>query len=377
MTYRKRSNLSWVEIDLAALHHNLEMVRGQLKNKTKIIAVVKADAYGHGAVEISRVLIEYGIDALAVATVGEALELRHNGIGVPILILGSVAESEFDYLFEQNLTPTLNSVEMTLALNNRACVRMQKLKVHLRIDIGMGSYGVTTGEGLYLIDEIMKMSNLELQGIYTHINTMYGGNLNDARGQVRVFNEFLIQLKQKGVYLPLIHASSSPAVIRLPDAEYDMVRLGIVLYGLPCGNEFIDDQIQAVMQIKTKVVAIKTVGIDSGLGYGWTFKTMYPSRIATVPLGYADASFLHHLKAGEVIIREQRAPIIGKPCMDHFLIDISSVEGAAVGDEVVILGKQGNQAIYAEEIACRSGIDPNNIDLVGLLGSRIPRVYRK
>jgi len=376
MTSINNRNLSWAEIDLNALHHNLDMVRNQLNTKTRIMAVVKANAYGHGAVEISRALLEYGIDAIAVATVGEAAELREHGINIPILILGSIAQPEIELLFDQHLVPTLNNPETAGRLNEWARQRGQKIKVHLRIDTGMGSYGLLPDKCLQMIDTIVKMDYLELTGIYTHINTIYGGKLEDSLEQLKTFDHLLSQLEQKGIHPPMVHACSSPAVLKLPQAEYDMVRLGIVLYGLPCGNDFLDNQLRPVMQIKTSLAAIKAVASNFGLGYGWTSTTNNPALIATLPIGYADAAFLHFLREGEVLIRGQRAPIIGKACMDHLIVDVSNIIDAAVGDEAVILGEQGDQRIKAEEIALRSGIDLNNIDMVCLLGSRVSLVYK-
>jgi len=377
MTEMNKYNLSWAEIDLNAMQHNLNMVRSQLKNGTRIMAVVKANAYGHGAVAISRALIEYGIDALAVATLGEAVELRQNGVHLPILVLGAIADEDLGVLWEQNLVPTINNAEMASRINEFAKGRGQKMKAHLRIDTGMGSYGVLPGECLQLIENMAAMDYLELDGLYTHINTIYGGRMEDAIEQVKAFEHLLGQLDKRGIHPPLLHASSSPAVLKLPAAEYDLVRLGIVLYGLPCGNDLLDDKLRAVMQIKTRIVAIKAVESDFNLGYGGDFTTSSPARIATLPLGYADAGFLHFLKAGEVLIHGQRVPIIGKSCMDHLIVDVSALRDAVVGDEVVILGEQGNQSIKAGEIAQRSGIDVNNVDLVCLLSPRVPRIYKK
>lgn len=372
-----KSDLKWAEISLSALQHNLEMVRKDLNNSTRIMAVVKANAYGHGSVEISRALINFGIDAIAVATVSEAVELRQNQIYTPSLILGSVAKTEVDELFIQDLMPTLHNTEMAFYLNECGRKRGQIIKAHLRVDSGMGSYGFLPAECLLFIDELRKLDYLKLDGVYTHINSIYGGSREDAITQLNTFEHLLETMNQRGLDIPHKHASSSPAVFKLPEAEYDMVRLGIVLYGLPCGNDFLDDKIRAVMQVKTRIVAIKEVGKDFGVGYGWTFTTSSIARIATLPLGYADAGFLHFLNGGEVLIRGIRAPIIGKSCMDHMIIDVSHIEGVAIGDEATVLGEQGNQKISAEEIALRSGININNCDIVCLLSSRVPRVYSR
>jgi alanine racemase len=377
MGYMNKTNLTWAEINLSALSHNLEMVRRQLNVKTRIMAVVKANAYGHGVVEISKALVDFGVAAIAVATVGEAAELRKNQIDIPILLLGTVAPKDYDDLFEQGLVPTLNNYEMAIYLNECGRKRGQKIMTHLRIDTGMGSYGLLHGECLQYIDKILEMEYLELGGLYTHINTIYGGRPEDAIKQVNSFDNLMTQLRNEGVNIPVIHACSSPAVLKLPQAEYDMVRLGIVLYGLPCGNEYLDGQIKAVMQIKTTVVAIKEVESDFRVGYGSTFTTTSPARIATLALGYADANFLHFLQEGEVLIRSQRAPIIGKSCMDHLIVNVSHIKDVALGDEAVILGEQGDEKITVEEIAKHSGICMDNCDLVCLLSSRVPRVYIK
>jgi len=372
-----KTNLTWAEINLSAMRYNLEMVRSRLTSGTRIMAVVKANAYGHGAVEVSSSLVDYGVDAIAVATVAEAAELRQNQINIPILVLGTISDQEIEALFELSLIPTLSTIEMALSIDEWGRKRGQRIKAHLRIDTGMGSYGLMPGECLQNIHILMKLDYLELDGIYTHINTIYGGQREDAIKQAGCFEHLMSQLRQKGINIPMVHASSSPAILKLPEAEYDMVRLGIVLYGLSCGNEFLDDRVRAIMQLKTRVVAIKEVGNGFGVGYGWTFTTMSPTRIATLALGYADAGFLHFLQEGEVLIRGQRATIIGKACMDHLIVDVSHIKDVADGDEAVVLGEQGDDSIGAEEIALRSGININNCDLVCLLSSRVPRVYKK
>ncbi|MGI5912278.1 MAG: alanine racemase [Syntrophomonadaceae bacterium] len=369
--------LTWAEIDISALHYNLAIIRNQLNPRTRIMAVVKANAYGHGAVEISQALVEHGVDALAVATISEAILLREKGVVIPILILGTVGEEDVQDLFEYRLMPSINSVEMASWLNESGRQRNLSIKVHLRVDTGMGSYGLFPRECLAFSERLAEMSYLELEGIYTHINTIYGGRQEDAFKQVARFEQVLAQLGSKGITIPIVHACSSPALFKLPKAEYDMVRPGIALYGLTCGNDLLDSQVRTVMQIKTRVMEIKKVGCDVGLGYGWTYTTVCPTQIATLPIGYADANFLHLLNKGEVLIHNQRTPIIGKVCMDHMIVDISNIEEVKIGDEVVILGQQGSQRISAEEIARQAGIDINNCDMVCLLSPRVPRVYKK
>lgn len=369
--------LAWAEIDLTALQHNLKTVRRRLKPNTKIMAVVKANAYGHGAMGISQALLDYDIDALAVATVSEAAALRNNGITIPILLLGSFVRQDLKIILGQNLTPTLGSYKTAVLLNEYAGSHGQKIKVHLRVDTGMGSYGVMPNQFLPLIERIMIMDYLELGGIYTHINSIYGGTMENALKQAGIFKQLLHQAQQRNINIPIVHVCSSPAVFKLPDSEYDMVRLGIVLYGLPCGNDFLDQYLQPVMQIKARISMLKNVDRDCELGYGNNYKTSFSTSIATIPIGYADASFLTSLNYGEVLIHGRRAPIVGKACMDHLMVDVSYIPDAALGDEVVILGTQGEQTINAAEIARHCGIDRNNIDIVCLISSRMPLLYKR
>ncbi|MDD4801902.1 MAG: alanine racemase [Syntrophomonas sp.] len=370
-----KTGLAWAEINLTALGYNLDMVRKQLQVGTRIMAVVKANAYGHGAVEVSRALTDYGVDALAVATFSEAVQLRQNQIAAPILVLGMAVEQDIEELFEQNLTPALNNFEMAVCLNEWGRKRNQRIKTHLRIDTGMGSYGLLPGECMQHIDELVKMEHLDITGIFTHINAIYGGKLEAAASQINIFDNFINELRQKGITIPITHASSSPAVLKLPQAEYDLVRLGIVLYGLPCGNVFLDEHIKPVMQIKTRVVSLKDVGSDFQVGYGCAFTTINPARIATLAMGYGDAGFLHYFKNGEVLVHGHRAPILGKSCMDHLIVDVTAIDDVAIGDEVVVMGEQGSERIKAAEIAMRCGICMDNLDLVCLLSSRVPRIY--
>lgn len=371
------SSLSWGEINLSALQHNLELVRSQLHPETKVMAVVKANAYGHGAVPVSRALIEYGVDAIAVASVTEAVRLRTEDIAVPILVLGSIHDAEFEALDKYDLAATINNLPLASRLNDYARDHQRQMKVHIRIDTGMGSYGLLPEECSQFFEQLSELKFIEIAGTYTHLNTIYGGRLTDARQQVSLFTDLINQMYKNSIEPGLLHVCSSPAVLRLPEAEFNMVRLGIVLYGLPCGNQLLDDQLQQVMQIKSRVIAIKEVGAGTSLGYGWTFTACSPRRVATLPIGYADAGFLHYMKNGEVLIHGQRAAIIGKSCMDHLIIDVSEVDNVVLGDEAVIMGTQGEQSITAAEIASRCGINPNNLDVVCLLGPRMPLVYTR
>jgi len=365
----------WAEINLDCLRHNLEQARSRVKPGTRIMAVVKADAYGHGAVETARNLALFGVDALAVAQVEEGIELRSHQIDLPILILGKSECHQAAAIAEYRLTPSLWDTELAERISREGRERGVCVKAHVRVDTGMGNYGAMTGSCVDLIRSLRTMNHLEIEGIYTHINAIYGGSPDDAGRQAQVFQQLQQELEAYGLLPPLVHVASSPVFLKVPASECNLVRLGIMLYGLPCRNERVDHLIRPVMQLKSRVENLKEV--DSGFrgGYGWDFTAPRASLLATVPVGYADAFYLHYMHGGQVLINGHSAPIVGKVCMDHLMVDVTDITGVQVGDEVVIIGEQGGETISAEEIARKAGISPDNCDMVCLLQQRVPRIY--
>lgn len=365
---------SWAEVRLDRLKHNLQIARSMIAGDSEIMAVVKADAYGHGAVQTAQALIDGGADKLAVATVAEGIELREHDIRAPILVLGIPGPGEAEAIAACRLTASIGNLGYAQLLNRIAGSRGEKVKVHVRVDTGMGSAGVLTGECRSLLEKLEELKHLEIEGIYTHLNAAYGEDKSYVQVQLLEFQSVLDELEGRGMRIPLIHAASSPA-LGIPGSEYRMIRPGIMLYGLQSRNQAVDEQIKPVMQLKARVTCIKEVACDFKMGYGWSLSTACPTRIATLPLGYADAFFLHFISSPQVLIHGQRVPLLGRTCMDHCMADITGLNGVEIGDEAVFFGEQGDARITVEELTRKAGIGPDNCDLICLLGHRVPRIY--
>ncbi|MEX1030882.1 MAG: alanine racemase [Paenibacillaceae bacterium] len=365
---------SRAEIDLNQLKANLAAIADRCGRHVKLMAVVKADAYGHGAERIARAAIACGADSLAVANVSEGVALRDSGIQSMILILGVIAHKSIPALFDYDLTPSITSIDEANLIDeygksiNRIC------KVHVRVDIGNRSLGIQTDQSLEQIQAMNRMTHLQIDGIYTHLPAAYADDLTIAKNDLIEFNELLLHLQKLGIFIPIVHASSSPAILTLPDAHYNLVRCGIIMYGLPAINNQPHILIKPIMQIKSAIVAYKQIELGSFFGYANKYVADKQIRLAIIPFGYGDGSFMFHLRHGEVLIRGVRATIIGQIYMDHFLVDVSDFQ-TEVGDEVVILGGQGSDCIAAIDIAERASIGRLNSDFVCLLSQRVPRIY--
>lgn len=358
------------EIDLGRLKNNLQLIRQQLHPNTQIMAVVKADAYGHGAVPIAQTLVNHGVGALAVVLLEEGIELRKNGIKVPILVLGEVSPHQTEELVHYHLTPMVCSLSLASALNKTGRQNRDIINLHVKVDVGMGSNGIVAAECITFINKLRLMEWLRIEGIFTHLNAAYGLNHLNAEIQISEFNDLLNRLNESGIFIPLIHATSSLTILTMPEAEYNMVRLGALLYGI--NNHSLAVKTQAVMQLKTRIAFLKHVKAGFKGGYGWNFTTSRNTLIATLPVGYGDAFFLAFVQKGNVLIHGRKVYVLGSVCMDHLMIDVTDIDGAAIGDEVVLLGEQGNGTITVEGIAAREHFAPV---LPCLLSRRVPRIY--
>lgn len=367
---------AWAEIHLDRLQRNTEVVKHKIRPETKLIAVVKADAYGHGAVPAARQLLRSGADMLAVALASEGAELRRAGIDAPIVILGLCDEGEAELVAEYRLTPTVCTLALAERLDAIGSRSGQPISIHIRIDIGLGSVGIAASEAASFICAAAKLRGLRLEGIYTHLSSAYGDDEGQVRADLALFRELLARLAASGVTFPVVHAASSPALLRYPQAHFDAVRTGILLYGLSAPDGTADGlSLEPVMELKARIVMIKELPAGSRIGYGSGQTMAATVRVATVPLGYADGPFLSHLTGGEVLIRGRRAQIMGKVYMDHMMIDVTGLDEAEAGDEVVIFGRQGEACIRAEEVAERAGFGRMYADGVTMLSGRIPRLF--
>lgn len=379
----------WAEIDLEAIVNNLTVVRRLVPAGTKIMAVVKANAYGHGAVAVAGRLASAGADALGVARLAEATSLREAGIQLPILIFGYTPPEAAAILVGQHISQTVFSLSYAERLNRCAGHLAGPVSIHIKLDTGMGRLGVMNEEiacqrvghqgekwsACSAVSEIFNFSNLRTEGIYTHFAASDSRDKKSAREQLRRFNETVTRLEADGLHIPVKHAANSGAVIDMPEAHLDMVRPGIMLYGLFPSDEVLNRQIdlKPAMQLKARIAQIKRVPKGFTVSYGHTYATPRETRLATLPIGYADGYCRLLSSRGVVLVNGHLAPVIGRVCMDQTMIDVGGIEGVQEGDEVVLIGKQGDRKVSAEMVAERVGTI--NYEIVSTLMDRVPRIY--
>ncbi|ABY92265.1 alanine racemase [Thermoanaerobacter brockii subsp. lactiethylicus] len=363
------------EIYLDNIVHNLSEVKRWVGKKVKIMGVVKANAYGHGACQVAKVLIENGVSYLGVATIEEALELRECGINIPILVFGYTPLPQAKELIVHNITQTVFDINYVKDLERIALNVGKKAKVHVKVDTGMGRIGYTDlNVAEKEIEKMMEMEGVEVEGIFSHFATSDEKDKTYAEQQFDMFKKLLESLKQKEINIPLKHIANSGAIIDLKYTYLDMVRPGIVLYGsYPSENVERPLDLRQTMGFKTKIVYIKEVPEGTSISYGRTFITKRKSKIATLPVGYADGfnrllSNNHH-----VLVKGKYAPVIGRICMDQTMLDVTDIEGVEVGDDVTIFGNQDGEKITAEEIAKKLNTIPYEV-YCGI-SRRVPRIY--
>ncbi len=356
------------EINLAALEHNLGIV-GRIVGGRPVIAVVKADAYGHGAAEVSKRLLSEGVSALAVAFTGEARALREEGISAKIIVLFD-RTSVSDY-FEYCLTPVIQDLKTADELSKEARRRGVRIPVHLKVDTGMGRIGFRPEHAVAAALEISDKEGMELEGLMSHFSEADLGDRSYAEMQLKTFNGIRKDICERIGRGVTAHMGNSAAVLSLKEALFDAVRPGIILYG--CSPFAQDFGFIPLMRAKTRVNAVRSLPAGCPVSYGRTFITARESRIAVLPVGYADGYNRLFSNNAEVLIRGRRAPVVGRVCMDLTMVDATGIEGVSEGDEVVLLGRQGDEEITAEELAARIGTIP--YEIVTSLGSRSNKEY--
>jgi len=367
---------TYIEINLSAIRHNLEEVRQAVGPERRILAPVKANAYGHGMLQVARTALEAGASMLGVAYLDEAVALRQAGIGAPILIFGSELPENAPEIVHWGLRATLCTYELAKALSQAAVRLRRNAVVHIKVDTGMGRIGLKVEEIREFLRRILELPGIVVEGIYTHFATADGsGDGEFALAQMEHFRRVVSQLRKEGMELPIAHAANSAAVLRFPSAHLDMVRPGIMLYGLEPfpGASYLAD-IRPAMTLKSRIVFLKEVPPGASVSYGRTFVAGRRTRIATVPIGYGDGYPRALSNRGKALVRGKRARIVGNICMDQLMLDVTHVEGVRVGDEVVLIGEQGDERITAEELASLAGTI--NYEIVTSLNGRIPRVYK-
>ncbi|NLE77178.1 MAG: alanine racemase [Chloroflexi bacterium] len=366
--------MAWAEIDLAAIAHNTQEVKRWIGAKTELAAVVKANAYGHGLVPVSRAVLRAGADRLAVVSVSEAMTLRRGGIQGRILLMGFSLAEDAPAIVHYGLTPTVNSQALAAALSDAALAQGRVAPVHLKVDTGMGRFGLLTEEVVPFAKELVRRPGLRLEGFWTHFATAEEADKSFTRQQLAVYQQVLADLHGAGIHVPVRHAANSGATLDLPETHLDLVRCGILLYGLypsPELNRPVD--LRPVLTLKARVGRVRTLPGGASVSYGRTYVTPGPTPVALVPIGYGDGYHRCLSNRGMVLVQGQRASILGRVCMDQFVVDVSGISAVHEGDEVVIIGAQGDDRISAEEVAVWG--QTANYEVITSLTSRVPRVY--
>jgi alanine racemase len=364
---------SWVEVDLGRFAANWAEMRRLVGPNVKIMQVVKADAYGHGAIEISNVALKNGASCLGVANADEGVQLRVSGITAPIIILSPATDSEIDQIIKYNQIPSVSDLGFAREFQKRARRAGIQAPIHIEVDTGMGRGGTMQAEACQLIRQIASFPNLVIEGIFTHFaESETLSYYNDQ--QWRYFSEILEELSTHGTQIPIRHVSNSGAILNYPQFNLEMVRPGIMSYGIyPSVETRGKATLSPVMSFKTRAVLVKDFPEGYSIGYGRTFITRRPTRIATIPVGYGDGLGWMMSNQGEALIRGKRAPIAGRISMDMCTLDVSHIPECSVGDEVVLMGEQGAERITADEIAAKT--HSISYEVLCALGKRAPRVF--
>lgn len=367
------------DIDLDAVLYNMESMHKKLKPGTKIAAVVKADAYGHGEVEISRVLenLPY-LWGYAVATSNEAMQLVEAGRKKPIIILGLSFPEQFEEIVENDLRPAVCTYETAQALSDIAAEKNKVCRIHIKVDTGMSRIGFqVTPESADTVARISKLPNIMIEGIFTHFARADESSKAPAYEQFKQFEKMIAMVEEKGVQIPLKHCSNSAGIVEIPECNMDMVRAGITLYGLWPSEEVDKTKIslKPVMSLRSRVAYVKELLPGRQISYGGTFTVKKKMTVATVPVGYGDGYARGLSNKGWVLIKGQKAPICGRVCMDQCMVDVTDIPGVKIGDTVTLLGKDADEEITMEQLGELSG--RFNYEFACLITPRVPRIYHE
>jgi len=371
-------------IDLAALAHNLTVARQSIPASCEILAVVKADAYGHGAGAVSKRLAQLGVSRFGVATIQEGITLREAGIQGPILVMGALFPDQLPDLLAAGLTPVVHDPAIADRLASLARSRPEPYPVHIKVDTGMGRLGLAPDQVLSLLQSPSFKGPLKADALMTHLADADGPDPDYTRIQIARFQSVVGQVEAAGLSVPFFHAANSAAILRHPSAHFNMVRPGLMLYGyqsLPAdtaaSSNLADHKpalLTPILTLSTRVVQIRNLGQGESISYNRTYRTSRPSRIAILPIGYADGYSRLLSNRGQVLIKGSRVGIVGRVCMDMTMVDVTCLPTAAVGDEVVLIGRQGEAQISAAEVAAWTDTIP--YEVLCAIGPRVPRVYR-
>ncbi|MCM8710176.1 alanine racemase [Clostridium sp. SYSU_GA19001] len=367
----------WAEVDLDRLAHNMREIR-RIARSREIIAVIKADGYGHGALDIAPTLLENGATRLAVAVLNEAVELKRGGIMAPVMVLGFTPPSLIDMLLRYDIEQTVYSFELAKEISDLARKKHKTAKIHIALDTGMGRIGFLPDEkSLEEVYKISKLPNIIIEGLYSHFSTADEKDKSYAEIQLNKYNDFYDKLVKLGVNIKIRHIANSAAIIDMPETHFEAVRPGIIQYGYYPSQEVFKDKIdlKPVMSLKTNIVHIKNLPAGEYISYGRKFQTSRESIIATLPVGYADGYTRLLFEKAKVIVKGSFVPVVGRICMDQCMVDITDIKDVKLGDEVILMGEQGDLKFTAEDIGNLLGTI--NYEVTCMISKRVPRVYIK
>jgi alanine racemase len=370
--------IAWVEVDLAAYRHNLREVARH--TGTRVLAVVKANGYGHGMVPVARAAIEAGAAFLGVATVGEGVRLREARVGaedgeaaIPILVMGAALEGQAESVAAHGLAQVVSRPELVRALEEAGARRGRKVPVHVKVDTGMARVGVPPGEALPFCRWVARQLHLQLQGVMTHFATSDEADISYSLGQLRVFRELVPALRAEFGPELLLHTANSGAIARMPDSWLDMVRPGLVSYGIPPSPDPTPLDLRPCLALRGRITQVREFPAGQRVSYGGLYTTLRPTLLGTLPIGYADGYRRALSNRGEALVRGRRAPIRGRVCMDQIVLDLTDIPGAAVGDVATLIGADGADQITAWDLG--EAIPTIVDEVLVALGDRLPRVY--
>ena len=360
-------------VDLRAIGDNVAVVRQLVGPDCTIAAVVKADGYCHGSVQVARAAIEAGAAFLCVALPQEGVKLREHFREVPILVLGTISPPEAETVVNFDLAQTVDDEAILPYLSKAAALYGKTVRLHLKLDTGMSRIGVRPDEAVGFMERAAREANIEIEGIYSHFASSDHVDLSYARRQLAVFRDVLAELEGKGFAFRLRHIANSAAVLSLPESHLDMVRPGIMIYGLRPASH-LGEGLRPAMAVVSRITKLKTLPDGTPVSYGCTYRCEGPRRIATIPMGYADGYRRALSNRFHVLIGGKKAPVVGRVCMDMFMVDVSELDGVRTGDEVLIFGKSEDGYLPAEEMA--KAIDSIPYEIVTGITSRVPRIHR-
>jgi len=360
--------MTFAEIDLDALHHNLKVVKKNT-GSAKIAAIVKADAYGHGAAKVAQHLSEKGASFFGVAFMAEAIALRESGITAPILVFFD--REHIREFINYSLIPVFSDLDTAKRFSSEARRHNLRIPAHVKLDTGMGRMGLRPDRAAAEIRKMAGLKNIELQGLMSHFSEADLQDKEFAHHQIKSFRSVVKELKAPNIRLKYLHMANSAAVLTVPEAHFNMVRPGIMLYGYGCCEK---SGLRPVLSLKSRILLLKKVPAGTPISYGRTFITKRKSVIATIPVGYADGYSRRLSNTGEVLINSRRAPIAGRVCMDTIMVDVTDIPGVSYRSEVVLIGKQGKEKITADEIAEKTGTIA--YEVLTSISKRVPRAYK-